>query len=96
MALIATMLVVLVIIAAPAREVRRATRQSPSDATSTAPGRHPLRYRVWAGMGLWIGATAAAVALEVYARWSGQDAAALSLIGFVLAFAWALFDPDRR
>jgi hypothetical protein len=88
----AAMLVVLVIVATQARtaQVRPRGDQPPA-------GAHRLRYRVWAGMGLWVGATAIDVALTSSAPswWAHENAGALSLIGFVAAFAWSMFDPGR-
>lgn len=96
---VAVMLVVLVIVAAQARPAlhARASQESVS-APRHRPGRHPLRYRVWAGLSLWLGATALDLALKLAepAWWPADQAGALSVIGFVLAFAWSLFDPDRR
>lgn len=92
----AGILVVLVFVAAQARAARQARPGG-----QTPPGdrrrRHRLRYRVWAGIGLWLGATAIDVALvsSSPAWWPHENAGALSLIGFTTAFAWALFDPAR-
>lgn len=54
---------------------------------------HPLRYRVWAGFTIWIGLTAVGF---VIAGSGNEDAgAALSLLGFGIALAWALHGPER-
>lgn len=67
---------------------------------SKAPARpHPLRYRVWAGLGLWAVATATDIALTMlvpgWRAGEGGSAGALSAAGFIAAFAWSLFDPAR-
>jgi hypothetical protein len=55
------------------------------------------RYRVWAGMALWLGLTAADAYLAATQPWwqAGNDgpAGALSLLGFVAAFAWSWRSP---
>lgn len=95
---VAGMLVVLVFVAAQARAARQARPGRGQMPPEDRRRRGRLRYRVWAGMGLWLGATAIDVALvsSAPAWWPHENAGALSLIGFTTAFAWALFDPARR
>lgn len=93
-ATVVAMMVCLVIVCALARETR------PSDPPAPRRAPHPLRYRAWAGLGLWLAATVAdcALAMRVPA-WQashGGSAGSLSAGGFIAAFAWSLFDPARQ
>lgn len=56
------------------------------------------RYRVWAGFALWIGATIADALLIAFgpAWWARGPAGALSLAGFILAFAWSQHSGRTR
>ncbi len=88
------MFIGLVVIGALARQAR-------PRAYSTRQGAaHPLRYRVWAGLTLWLGASTVDLALvATVPAWraaEGGPAGALSLGGFVVAFAWSMFAPERR
>ncbi len=54
-------------------------------------------HHIWVGLGLWLGATIADIALVArvpgWRATHGGSAGGLSLFGFLVAFAWSLLDP---
>lgn len=51
------------------------------------------RYRVWAGLTIWLGSTAVAFVLVASGTVDGDLGGWLSLAGFVVAFGWAQAAP---